>query len=183
MKLRSALLFTVSILPGLVVAQNPVKESTGFYQFLSDDPNQKPFYSDRPGLIAKNGIVASAHPEASRVGIEILKAGGNAIDAAVAVQFALAVVHPSAGNIGGGGFLVYRDKGGKSYSIDFREKAPAKGHVDMYLDKDGNVIPKSSTQGRLASGVPGSVAGMVEAHSKYGKLPWNNCYSLLLIWQ
>jgi gamma-glutamyltranspeptidase/glutathione hydrolase len=172
MKLRSALLFTVSILPGLVVAQNPVKESTGFYQFLSDDPNQKPFYSDRPGVIAKNGIVASAHPEASKVGIEILKAGGNAIDAAVAVQFALAVVHPSAGNIGGGGFLVYRDKGGKSYSIDFREKAPAKGHVDMYLDKDGNVIPKSSTLGRLASGVPGSVAGMVEAHSKYGKLPW-----------
>jgi gamma-glutamyltranspeptidase/glutathione hydrolase len=94
------------------------------------------------------------------------------VDAAVAVQFALAVVHPSAGNIGGGGFLVLRDKAGKSYSIDFREKAPGKSHADMYLDKDGNIIPKASTLGRLASGVPGSVDGMAQAHAKYGKLGW-----------
>ncbi|WP_025762585.1 gamma-glutamyltransferase [Dyadobacter tibetensis] len=153
-------------------AQQTVKESTGVYQFLTDDPNQKPFYNDRKGVAAKNGLVASAHPAASEVGMEILRAGGNAIDAAVAVQFALAVVHPSAGNIGGGGFLVLRTSEGKSISIDFREKAPAKAHADMYLDKDGQVIPKLSILGRLASGVPGSVAGMAEAHAKYGKLPW-----------
>lgn len=172
MSARYTLILLFTAISGFVAAQKPIQESTGFYQFLSDDPNQKPFYSDRKGVIAKNGIVASAHPEASKVGIEILKAGGNAVDAAVAVQFALAVVHPSAGNIGGGGFLVLRDKDGKSNSIDFREKAPEKAHADMYLDKEGNVIPKSSTLGRLASGVPGSVAGMFEAHSKYGKLPW-----------
>ncbi|GGC03130.1 gamma-glutamyltransferase [Dyadobacter sediminis] len=172
MAVRYQLLFLAGMLPGFLAAQKPVQESTGFYQFLSDDPNQKPFYSDRQGVIAQNGMVASAHPEASRVGVDILKAGGNAIDAAVAVQFALSVVHPSAGNIGGGGFLVFRDKDGKSFSIDFREKAPAKGHADMYLDKDGNVIPNASILGRLASGVPGSVAGMAEAHSKYGKLSW-----------
>lgn len=159
-------------LSGISYAQKPVQESTGFYQFLSDDPNQKPFFSDRKGIVAQNGMVASAHPVASKVGVDILKAGGNAVDAAVAVQFALAVVHPSAGNIGGGGFLVLRDKEGKSYSIDFREKAPGKGHADMYLDKDGNIIPKSSTLGRLASGVPGSVDGMAQAHAKYGKLSW-----------
>lgn len=172
MNLRYTLMLFTGILPGISLAQKPVQESTGFYQFLSDDPNQKPFYSDRQGVIAGNGMVASAHPEASRVGIEILKAGGNAVDAAVAVQFALAVVHPSAGNIGGGGFLVLRNKDGKSYSIDFREKAPGKGYADMYLDKDGNVIPNASTLGRLASGVPGSVDGMIQAHTKYGRLPW-----------
>ncbi|WP_138479507.1 gamma-glutamyltransferase [Dyadobacter bucti] len=172
MNLRYSLFLIISLLPLAVRAQKPVQESTGFYQFLSDDPNQKPFYDDRKGVIAKNGMVATAHPEASKVGVEILKAGGNAIDAAVAVQFALAVVHPSAGNLGGGGFLVFRSNTGKSYSIDFREKAPAKGHADMYLDKNGNVIPGASTLGRLASGVPGSVAGMAEAHAKHGKLSW-----------
>lgn len=155
-----------------VNAQTPVQESRGFYQFLSDDPQQKPFFSDRKGVNAKNGMVASAHPEASKVGVEILKLGGNAIDAAIATHFALAVVHPSAGNVGGGGFLVYRDKSGATNSIDFREKAPLKGHTNMYLDKDGNVIPNSSILGRLASGVPGSVDGMSEAHKKYGKLSW-----------
>lgn len=172
MKLRYTLMLLAGTLSGISHAQKPVQESSGFYQFLSDDPNQKPFFSDRKGIIAQNGMVASAHPEASKVGVDILKAGGNAVDAAVAVQFALAVVHPSAGNIGGGGFLVLRDKHGKSYSIDFREKAPAKGHADMYLDKEGNIIPKASTLGRLASGVPGSVDGMVQAHAKYGKLGW-----------
>jgi gamma-glutamyltranspeptidase/glutathione hydrolase len=153
-------------------AQEPVRESSGFYQFLSDDPNQKSFFSERKGVLAQNGMVASAHPEASRVGIEILQAGGTAIDATIAVQFALAVVHPSAGNIAGGGFMVYRDQSGKTSSIDFREKAPEKSHADMYLDRDGNVIQNSSTLGRMASGVPGSVDGMAEAHQKFGKLPW-----------
>ena len=172
MKLRYTLMLLAGSLSGISYAQKPVQESTGFYQFLSDDPNQKPFFSDRKGVVAQHGMVASAHPVASQVGVDILKAGGNAVDAAVAVQFALAVVHPSAGNIGGGGFLVLRDKEGKSYSIDFREKAPGKGHADMYLDKDGNIIPQSSTRGRLASGVPGSVDGMAQAHAKYGKLSW-----------
>lgn len=174
MRIRYTLLLLAFGSSGFLAAQKPVQESSGFYQFLSDDPNQKSSFSDRKGVVAKNGMVASAHPEASRVGVEILQAGGNAIDAAIAVQFALAVVHPSAGNIAGGGFLVYRDKSGSTSSIDFREKAPSKGHADMYLDKDGNVIPNSSILGRLASGVPGSVDGMVEAHKKYGKLPWKN---------
>ncbi|HEV7348305.1 gamma-glutamyltransferase [Telluribacter sp.] len=155
-------------------AQQPVKESQGFYQFLTDDPNQKPFYSDRQGVIARQGMVASAHPDASRVGVEILQKGGNAVDAAVAVQFALAVVHPSAGNIGGGGFMVFRDKSGESYTLDFREKAPLKSHKDMYLDEQGNPIPRLSTLGHLASGVPGAVDGMVVAHQRFGKLPWKD---------
>lgn len=120
----------------------------------------------------RNGMVVSAHPEASKAGVEILKKGGNAVDAAVAVQFALAVVYPSAGNIGGGGFMVYRSKTGQTSTLDYREKAPASASRDMYLDASGNVIPGKSLRGHLASGVPGSVDGMVEAHKKYGKLPW-----------
>lgn len=120
----------------------------------------------------KNGLVVSAHPKASEVGIEILKKGGNAVDAAVAVQFALAVVYPNAGNIGGGGFMVYRSSKGEISALDFREKAPANAGRDMYLDSVGNPIVAKSLYGQLASGVPGSVDGMVEAHKKYGKLSW-----------
>lgn len=116
--------------------------------------------------------VVTAHPLASKVGLDVLRKGGNAIDAAVAVQFALAVVYPNAGNIGGGGFLLYRDHQGTFESLDFREKAPQKAHRDMYLDPQGNVIPDLSLYSQLASGVPGSVAGMWEAHQKYGKLNW-----------
>ncbi|RZK90812.1 MAG: gamma-glutamyltransferase [Pedobacter sp.] len=120
----------------------------------------------------KNGMVVTAHPEASKVGIEILKKGGNAVDAAVAVQFALAVVYPNAGNIGGGGFMVYRSAKGEVNALDFREKASAAASRDMYLDAAGNPIVDKSLYGHLAAGVPGSVAGMVEAHQKYGKLSW-----------
>lgn len=120
----------------------------------------------------KNGMVVSAHPEASKVGIDILKKGGNAVDAAVAVQFALAVVYPNAGNIGGGGFMVYRSSKGEINSLDFREKAASAASRDMYLDAAGNPIVDKSLYGHLASGVPGSVDGMVEAHKKYGKLKW-----------
>lgn len=155
-----------------VFAQQPVKESVGFYQFLSDDPQYKPFFSDREGVFADNGMVASAHPVASEVGASILQKGGNAVDAAIAVKFALAVVHPSAGNIGGGGFLVFRNAAGESFSLDFREKAPLKADKDMYLDAAGNVIEGLSIRGHLASGVPGSVDGMVAAHARFGKLPW-----------
>ena len=120
----------------------------------------------------KNGMVVSAHPEASQVGIDILKKGGNAVDAAVAVQFALAVVYPNAGNIGGGGFMVYRSAKGEVNALDFREKAAASANRDMYLDTAGNPIVDKSLYGHLAAGVPGSVDGMVEAHRKYGKLTW-----------
>jgi len=121
-----------------------------------------------------NGAVVTAHPIASEVGVEILKKGGNAVDAAIAVKFALAVVYPNAGNLGGGGFLVYRGKDGSVSSLDFREKAPEKAFKDMYLDKDGNPITDLSLYGQLASGVPGSVAGMDAAYKKYGSLPWKD---------
>ena len=120
----------------------------------------------------KNGVVVTAHPEASKVGIDILKKGGNAIDASIAVQFALAVVYPNAGNIGGGGFLVYRDAKGNTDALDFREKAPLNAKEDMYWDKEGNAITNLSLYGQLAAGVPGTVDGMVKAHEKYGKLSW-----------
>ncbi len=126
------------------------------------------------GATPPHGMVVSAHPIASRVGVEIMKKGGNAVDAAVAVQFTLAVVFPAAGNIGGGGFMMVRTKDGEFASLDFREKAPGKATTGMFLDKAGNVIPNLSTEGHLASGVPGSVDGMVEAHKKYGTLPWKD---------
>ena len=122
----------------------------------------------------KNGVVVTAHPEASKVGVEILKKGGNAIDASVAVQFALAVVYPNAGNIGGGGFLVYRDAKGKTDALDYREKAPFKATEDMYWDKNDNAITELSLYGQFAAGVPGTVDGMVKAHEKYGKLNWKD---------
>ncbi|MCX6214253.1 gamma-glutamyltransferase [Spirosoma sp.] len=153
-------------------ADTKVKQSQGVYQYRDEDPTVKPFFSDRVGVIGRNGMVASAHPEASQVGLAILKGGGNAVDAAVAVQFALAVVYPGAGNIGGGGFMVYRDKAGKAYSLDYREKAPGRATQNMYLDSLGNVRPGLSISGHLASGVPGSVDGMVEAHKRFGKLTW-----------
>ncbi len=172
---RIITVITIISLPGLhtLPAQQPVKESRGFYQFMSDDPGYKPFFSEKKGVFSKNGMVASAHPVASGAGAAILRKGGNAIDAAIAVKFALAVVHPAAGNLGGGGFLVFRDPAGESYALDFREKAPHKAHKDMYLDKSGNVIGELSTKGHLASGVPGSVDGMANAHSRFGRLPWS----------
>ena len=124
------------------------------------------------GVTARNAMVVSAHPEASRVGVEIMKRGGNAVDAAVAVQFALAVVFPVAGNIGGGGFMVYRQADGTCLTLDYREKAPAAAFETMYQDSAGNVVQGLSVNGHLASGVPGAVDGMVEAHKKAGTLPW-----------
>jgi len=119
---------------------------------------------------SKKAMVVSAHHLATKVGNNILKKGGNAIDATIAVQFALAVVYPRAGNIGGGGFMVIRDKDGKYDSIDYREKAPKASTRDMYLDSLGNVIPGLSRNGHLAVGVPGAVDGMFEVHQKYGQL-------------
>ena len=121
-------------------------------------------------LEAPSAMVASGNPIASDVGRDIMRAGGNAVDAAVAVGFALAVTHPEAGNIGGGGFMMIRLKDGTVASLDYRETAPGKASRDMYLDANGKLTDKS-VYGHLASGVPGSVAGMLEAHRKYGKLP------------
>jgi gamma-glutamyltranspeptidase/glutathione hydrolase len=122
--------------------------------------------------VYRKGLVVCAYPDAARAGLEILKKGGNAVDAAVAVQFALAVTLPQAGNIGGGGFMVYRSAKGQAATLDFREKAPALARENMYLDASGNVIPDKSLYTHQAAGVPGSVDGMVQAHHKYGKLPW-----------
>src|SRR6266481_8348733 len=110
---------------------------------------------------APHAIVTSAHELASRAGVEMLRAGGNAVDAAVATGFALAVVHPQAGNLGGGGFLLLRNAAGETHFIDFREKAPAAATQNMYLDAQGNVIENASLIGYKAIGVPGSVAGLV----------------------
>jgi len=119
---------------------------------------------------APKAMVATVHREASQAGIEIMKQGGNAIDAAVAVGFALEVVYPDAGNIGGGGFMLFRRAGGETHFVDYREKAPAKATADMYLDKKGDVVEDMSTLGYKAIGVPGSVAGMVYAQKHWGKL-------------
>jgi len=128
--------------------------------------------SDTSSKEYTNGMVVCAYPDASKVGLEILQKGGNAVDAAIAVQFALAVTLPEAGNIGGGGFMVYRGADGQSNTLDFREKAPAAATTNMYLDSAGNPIPDMSLYSHKASGVPGSVDGMIEAHNKYGKLKW-----------
>lgn len=175
-RLLSGITISLSALLLIASCRKPttLREGQGVYQYDSEKARtgSDRFFSSKPGVIAPNGMVASAHPEASRVGVDILKAGGNAVDAAVAVHFALAVVYPFAGNIGGGGFMVYREKAGNAYTLDYREKAPGKAHKDMYLDSAGNVVPNLSTLGHLAVGVPGSVDGMVEAHRRFGKLPW-----------
>lgn len=136
-------------------------------------------YSIQKKVIVNNGAVVSAHPLASQTGVEILKIGGNAVDAAIATQLALAVVYPAAGNLGGGGFIVARlndarlpDGQGKEISIDYREMAPGKAHRDMYIDSAGEARTDKSQNGHLASGVPGTVAGLF-ASAKYAKLSFD----------
>jgi gamma-glutamyltranspeptidase/glutathione hydrolase len=121
-------------------------------------------------IITDSGMVVSAHPESSRIGVSMLKKGGNAVDAAVATEFALAVCYPEAGNIGGGGFMLIREADGRTDMIDYREKAPLKAFEKMYLDSTGNVVKGLSTDTHMASGVPGTVDGMINIHSKYGLL-------------
>jgi gamma-glutamyltranspeptidase/glutathione hydrolase len=128
-----------------------------------------PYRGEQP-VRAEHGMVVSVHHLASDAGLQVLRDGGNAVDAAVATGFALAVVHPIAGNLGGGGFMLIRLHNGKSTFIDFREKAPLKATEDMYLDAKGNVIPDASTIGYKSIATPGSVAGLVYAERKYGKL-------------
>src|SRR5579864_4624732 len=121
---------------------------------------------------AKHVMVASVDPIASRVGAEIMRRGGNAVDAAVAVALTLAVTWPEAGNIGGGGFMLIRTADGTDEAIDYRERAPLAATRDMYLDANGNVIKDASLVGYRASGIPGTIAGLALAHKRHGKLPW-----------
>lgn len=149
-----------TLLTGHAVAQKTVQQDGPFD------------YSIQKRAEGSNGAVVSAHPLASKAGIEVLKKGGNAFDASIAVQLALAVVYPGAGNLGGGGFLVACMADGKTLAIDYREKAPAAAHRDMYLDSSGNAKTYLSQNGHLASGVPGTVAGLFQSH-KYAKLPFH----------
>ena len=121
---------------------------------------------------ARQGMVVSVDGQASRIGVEVLKQGGNAVDAAIATAFALAVTYPAAGNLGGGGFLLLRFKDGRATFLDFRERAPAAASRDMYLDASGNVVPEASTVGVRAAAVPGTVAGLEYASRNYGRLRW-----------
>ena len=134
---------------------------------------QLDYAATKTGTFATAAIVGP-HPLATRVGLEVMQRGGNAIDAAVAVQFAMAVVYPRAGNIGGGGFLVYRPSDGDPITLDYRETAPAAASRDMYLDAKGDVTPGLSTLGHLAVGVPGTVAGIEAMHQRFGSLEWNS---------
>jgi gamma-glutamyltranspeptidase/glutathione hydrolase len=129
-------------------------------------------YASQKTITCSNGAVVSAHPLASKVGVEILKMGGNAVDAAIATQLALAVVYPQAGNLGGGGFFVARLANGELVSIDYREMAPGKAHRDMYIDEKGNPLHEKSQEGHLSSGVPGTVAGLFSSH-QYAKLSFD----------
>lgn len=142
------------------VAKEAVAQKTSAYS-----------YSIQKKTETRNGAVVSAHPLASKAGLDVLKQGGNAIDAAIATQLALAVVYPGAGNLGGGGFMVARLQNGQVVSLDYREKAPASASRDMYLDNKGEALTEKSQNGHLAAGVPGTVAGLF-ASMKYAKLPF-----------
>jgi gamma-glutamyltranspeptidase / glutathione hydrolase len=155
----SIVCFLFFAIEGRVIGQQPTAGINAFR------------YAIQKKIICSNGAVVSAHPLASRAGVTILKKGGNAIDAAIATQLALAVVYPGAGNIGGGGFMIAILKEGKTIALDYREKAPAAATRDMYLDKDGNPAMTLSQNGHLASGVPGTIAG-VFASLKYARLPF-----------
>src|SRR4051794_726609 len=157
-------LFSIIILffPFLIEGQSIVGEGKAVNPY---------HYSIQKDKTFSKGAVACAHPIASNVGAAILKKGGNAIDATIATQLALAVVYPGAGNIGGGGFMVGRLKDGKTFTLDYRETAPAKASRDMYLDEKGNAQANLSQYGHLASGVPGTISGIF-AGMKYAKLPF-----------
>lgn len=155
---------TIFIIIGVLVFSGCSEKSVKEKQLLIEDRN----------IISDSGMVVSAHRESSRIGVRILQKGGNAVDAAIATEFALAVCFPEAGNIGGGGFMLIRTNDGRAEVLDYREKAPANASRDMFLDKSGNVVDGKSTDTHLASGVPGTVDGMITAHSKYGKLAFKD---------
>ncbi|MBC7884242.1 MAG: gamma-glutamyltransferase, partial [Saprospiraceae bacterium] len=133
-------------------------------------PSSENIYDITKSALSDSAMVVSAHPLATSAGLDIIRKGGNAVDAAIAIQFVLAVCYPGAGNIGGGGFMLTRSAGGELNALDFREKAPSASSADMYLDSVGNPDPLKSMFGHLAAGVPGTVDGMIEAYNKYSKL-------------
>ena len=154
-------IFLLFLFPIVFIAcKTTQKNETGF------DPYN---YTIQKKIVCENGAVVSAHPLASKAGVEILKKGGNAVDAAIATQLALAVVYPGAGNLGGGGFMIASLTDGKLLALDYREMAPGKAHRDMYLDSAGNAIAEKSQDGHLSSGIPGTVAGLFAA-AQYTKL-------------
>ncbi|MGA9325442.1 MAG: gamma-glutamyltransferase, partial [Salegentibacter sp.] len=126
---------------------------------------------EKKGLITDKAMVVSARKEASAIGLSILKKGGNAFDAMIGTEMALAVAYPFAGNLGGGGFMVYRKADGTTGSLDYREKAPLAASKKMYQDEEGNVMPEKSKIGGMAVGVPGTVAGIFAVHEKFGSMP------------
>ncbi len=132
---------------------------------------ETPKVETKKAVIADSAMVVSARAEASKIGTEILKMGGNAFDALIATNMALALTYPNAGNLGGGGFMVYRSAYGEIGTLDYREKAPMAASKNMYLDKNGNVIPDKSSIGAMSVAVPGTVAGMFAIHEKFGSLP------------
>ncbi|MDH5414386.1 MAG: gamma-glutamyltransferase [Flavobacteriaceae bacterium] len=133
--------------------------------------NEQNKYVKEYGIIAEKAMVVSARAEASNIGVDIMKKGGNAFDAMIATDLALAVAYPFAGNLGGGGFMVYRMNDGTTGAIDYREKAPLASSRNMYLDDEGNIIKDKSTLGALAIGIPGTIAGLFEVHKKFGTMP------------
>jgi gamma-glutamyltranspeptidase / glutathione hydrolase len=143
----------------------------GTFLFIASCTQKEQISYQGRGLIVENAMVVSAREEASMIGLLMMQQGGNAFDAMVATELALAVAYPFAGNLGGGGFMVYRLADGTSGTIDYREKAPMAAHRDMYLDEHGEVIPGLSTLGAMAVGVPGTIAGVFEVHRKLGSLP------------
>lgn len=153
------------------IMTKPLLSLIGFLLVIGCSESTKP--ERTTGLVTNSAMVVSAHPLASEVGKEILKKGGNAVDAAIATQFALAVVFPGAGNLGGGGFMLARFADGHVDALDYREKAPVAAFPEMFLGETGEPIPLKSLRGHQASGIPGTVAGLTEAHHKYGKLPWH----------
>ncbi len=164
MKMRKHICLFASFLLSLLVFSEQDEKTK--------EPTIDPFnYSIVKKVNGEKAAVVSAHPLASEVGKLILKKGGNAIDASIAMQYALAVVYPNAGNIGGGGFMVCHDKHGYNHTIDFREQAPLAAHKDMYLDKEGNAVSTMSQDGHLSVGIPGTVGGLFLAHKKFGRLP------------
>ena len=148
-------LVALALLVTVGCRQNPIKKET------------------QRGVIADSAMVVSARVEASRIGVEVLRNGGNAFDAMIATDLALVVAYPFAGNIGGGGFMVFRTANGEVGSLDYREKAPLAAHRDMYLDENGDIIPGLSTLGALAVGVPGTVEGLFEIHERFGTKPFS----------
>ena len=145
--------------------------SISFLIACKKSENKQAENQSKRGTISTSAMVVSARAEASQIGSDILKKGGNAFDAMMATELALAVVYPYAGNLGGGGFMVYRLANGDIGSLDYREKAPLAASRDMYLDDEGNVIENKSTLGSYSVGVPGTIAGIFAAHEKFGKLP------------